>query len=146
MKELRDNASILADDARMVQQRQGRRLIGFSLYHIQPTEDTMNDSLIVVSTTVENKADAERIASILIERRLVACAQISSPMISMYRWQEKIVTAEEFMLTMKTRKNLYETVAQVLRQEHPYEVPEMIGQEIEMVDDRYMGWVVEETK
>jgi periplasmic divalent cation tolerance protein len=106
----------------------------------------MNDSLIVVSTTVENKADAERLASILIERRLVACAQISSPLTSMYRWQGKIVTAEEFLLTVKTRKSLYETLAQVLRQEHPYQVPEVIGQEVEMVDERYSSWIAEETK
>jgi periplasmic divalent cation tolerance protein len=125
---------------------QGCRLTGFSLYHIQPTEDTMNESLIVVSTTVENKADAERLASILIERRLVACAQISSPLTSMYRWQGKIVTAEEFLLTLKTRKSLYETVAQVLRQEHPYQVPEVICQEVEMVDERYSSWITEETK
>jgi periplasmic divalent cation tolerance protein len=106
----------------------------------------MNDSLIVVSTTVENRADAERIASILIERRLVACAQISSPLTSMYRWQGKIVTAEEFLLTVKTRKSLYETLVKVLRQEHPYKVPEIIGQEMEMVDERYRSWVAEETR
>lgn len=106
----------------------------------------MNDSLIVVSTTVETKADAERLASILIERRLVACAQISSPLTSMYRWQGKIVIAEEFLLTLKTRKSLYESVAQTLRLEHPYQVPEVIGQEIEMVDERYSGWIAEETK
>jgi periplasmic divalent cation tolerance protein len=106
----------------------------------------MNDSLIIVSTTVESKADAERIASILIERRLVACAQISSPLTSMYRWQGKIVTTEEFLLTLKTRKSLYETVAQVLHQEHPYQLPEVIGQEVERVDERYSGWVAEETR
>jgi periplasmic divalent cation tolerance protein len=125
---------------------QGCRSIGFSLYHIQPIEDTMNDSLIVVSTTVENKADAERLASILIEGRLVACAQISSPLTSMYRWQGKIVTAEEFLLVLKTRKSLYETVAQVLRREHPYQVPEVVGQEIDMIDERYSAWIAEETK
>lgn len=106
----------------------------------------MNDNLIVVSTTVENKADAERIAAILIERRLIACAQISSPLTSIYRWQGKIVTAEEYLLTMKTRKSLYETVAEVLRQEHPYQVPEVIGQEVARVDERYSDWIAEETR
>ena len=46
-------------------------------------------TIVLISTTLENKADAERIAELLLERKLIACAQISGPITSLYRWKER---------------------------------------------------------
>lgn len=107
--------------------------------------DNMKDGIVLISTTVEKKADAERLSALLIEKRLVACAQISAPMTSIYRWQGKIVTAEEYLLTVKTRKSLYGEIEQLLKDEHPYETPEILGQEIMAVSESYELWVKGET-
>jgi len=105
----------------------------------------MFDDIILISTTVEKKADAERLAGLLVERRLVACAQISAPIHSIYRWQGQTVAAEEFFLVLKTRKSLYPKVEQLLLEEHPYQTPEILAQDIALVSDGYLRWVMEET-
>lgn len=105
----------------------------------------MIDDIILISTTVEKKADAEHLANLLVEHRLVACAQIFAPMQSLYRWQGQTVCAEELLLVLKTRKSLYPKVEQVLLKEHPYQTPEILAQDIALVSDGYRRWVMEET-
>ncbi len=98
-------------------------------------------SITIVSTTVEHRLDAERLATILIERKLIACAQISGPITSMYRWEGKINRAEEFVLNVKTTPSACKTVCEVLRQNHPYELPEIVGTETSLVEKHYLNWV-----
>ncbi len=101
-------------------------------------------TLLLVTTTVERKEDAERIASLLLERRLVACAQISAPITSIYRWRGELTTACELVLSLKTMPQNYPLVEEVLLQEHPYETPEIIAQEIPLVSNAYRDWVKQE--
>lgn len=103
--------------------------------------DTTMKTLFVISTTFEHKKDAQRIGELLLERRLVACAQISAPITSIYRWRGKLTTATEFVLSLKTTKPRFDMVKEVLLQEHPYEIPEIIGQEIPQVSEAYGAWV-----
>ena len=105
----------------------------------------MNKTVFVVTTTVERKEDGERLASLLLERRLVACAQISGPLTSLYRWQGETVTAAEYLLTLKTRRSLFRQVEELLREEHPYQVPEILGDEAAAASQAYAEWVEGET-
>lgn len=101
-------------------------------------------TLLLITTTVERKEDAERITALLLERRLVACAQISSPITSIYRWRGEITTATELVLSLKTMPHHYALVEEILLQEHPYETPEIIAQEIPLVSNAYSDWVNKE--
>ncbi len=102
--------------------------------------------LILISTTVSNKEDAERIAGLLLDRRLIACAHISGPITSVYPWQGKVNTAPEYTLSVKTTSQHWLTLEEVLRQEHPYELPEIVGQEISLVSEAYYDWVCGEVQ
>jgi periplasmic divalent cation tolerance protein len=104
-----------------------------------PTQDMKN--LLLITTTVENKEDAERIATLLLEHRLIACAQISAPITSIYRWQDEVITATEVVLGVKTLPQHYTKIKELILQEHPYQLPEIIGQETDMVSDAYRNWV-----
>lgn len=101
-------------------------------------------TLLLITTTFERKEDAERIATLLLERRLVACAQISAPITSVYRWRGEVTIATELTLSVKTMLQHYALVEAVLLQEHPYETPEIIGQEIPLVSNAYRDWVEQE--
>lgn len=101
-------------------------------------------TLLLISTTVEQKEDAERIAALLLEQRLVACAQISAPITSLYRWQGRVTTATEWVLSLKTLPQHYPSVEKLLLREHPYEIPEIIAHEIPLVSDSYSDWVNKE--
>ena len=101
-------------------------------------------TLLLITTTFERKEDAERIATLLLERRLVACAQISAPITSVYRWRGEVTIATELTLSVKTMPQHYALIEAVLLQEHPYETPEIIGQEIPLVSNDYRDWVEQE--
>lgn len=97
--------------------------------------------IILISTTLEDKADAERIARLLLERQLIACAQVTGPITSFYRWQGEIATAAEYSLSLKTTPACADHVRTLLSQEHPYDLPEIIVQDITYSSDDYSSWV-----
>ncbi len=97
--------------------------------------------ILLITTTVEQKEDAERLAELLLEKRLVACAQISTPITSMYRWRGEVTTATEVVLSLKTFRRHYSAVEQILLQEHPYEIPEIIAQDEFLASESYSKWL-----
>jgi len=101
---------------------------------------------IQVCTTTEKEEDAEKIAKIVIEKRLGACVQIIGPIKSFYWWQEKIETAEEWLLFIKTKKELYEELEKVIKEIHPYEIPEIISVPILLGSKDYLEWLNKELK
>ena len=98
-------------------------------------------SIIIVSTTLESREEAEQLARIFVDARLVACAQVSGPITSFYRWQGKVESAAEFTLSMKTTGQLLNDVEARLKELHPYDVPEIIAKEVDGVNDDYLDWV-----
>jgi periplasmic divalent cation tolerance protein len=97
--------------------------------------------IILISTTLESKADAERIARLLLDRKLIACAQISGPMTSLYRWKGVTTSAIEYALNLKTIPSCTEKVKVLIRKEHPYDLPEIIIQEVSDSSNEYSQWI-----
>ena len=64
------------------------------------------EAIQVVTTTAEKK-DAETLAQAVLESRLAACVQVSGPIDSRYWWNGRLETAVEWLLTIKTRRDLY---------------------------------------
>ena len=95
---------------------------------------------VVIMTTAANETDADRLAGLLVERRLAACVQ-QVPVRSVYRWEGKIERDAEALLLVKTRAALASDVMAAIRAEHSYEVPEIIGLSIEAGDDAYLDWI-----
>ena len=106
----------------------------------KPYEVTM-DTPLEIKTTFEQAEDARRLARLLLEKRLVACAQIQGPMQSLYWWQGVVAEESEFLLTMKTLSSLLEEVEQTIGREHPYEVPELVALPIGHVGRDYLDWL-----
>ena len=104
------------------------------------------ESAIQVLTTTERREDAEKIAGLLVEKRLAACVQIVGPVLSIYRWKEKIERAEEWQCHIKTRTGLYGAVEAVIKANHPYETPEIIASPILQGSREYLTWLHEQTQ
>lgn len=100
----------------------------------------MHDYLQVVTTT-ETKADAQRIATTLIERRLAACVQVSGPITSTFRWEGKVQSADEWLCIVKTRRDVYEAVEAAIREAHPYQVPEILATPVAAGSRSYLDWL-----
>jgi periplasmic divalent cation tolerance protein len=99
------------------------------------------ESYIQVITTTENRQDAERIAGILVDKKLAGCVQIVGPVTSIYRWKGHIETAEEWQCLIKSRQYLYGDVEKAIKSVHPYEVPEIIAVPIVKGSEDYLEWL-----
>ena len=97
-----------------------------------------------VSTTTATQADAKYLAILLLEARLVACAQVSGPIASHYWWQGKLETATEWQCTFKTSEQLYGSVENLLLKHHPYETPEVIAVPLLHGSAQYCEWLRDE--
>ena len=95
---------------------------------------------LAVFTTVATEADAQRLARTLVERRLVACAQISR-IESFYRWDGAIQNEREYRLLLKTTEARREALTTALRELHPYELPAIHAIPLEHVEPRYAEWI-----
>lgn len=99
------------------------------------------ESYIQVVTTTGKKKDAEKIAMILIERKLAACVQIIGPITSTYWWKGNIEKAEEWQCAIKSRKDLYRDIEKAIKSVHPYEVPEIVAIPIVAGNGDYLDWL-----
>lgn len=98
-------------------------------------------TVIIVSTTVEKKTDAENLLKILFDQRLIGCAQISGPVQSYYRWEGEMENSAEYILSVKTIDSHLKSVVDSISQNHPYEVPEITGKKLEFVNQSYLTWL-----
>jgi len=96
---------------------------------------------VQVTTTLENRDDAERLAREVLEARLAACAQIQGPIASRYRWKGAIETADEWLCTFKTAARALPLLVHALEARHPYETPEIIALPILGGGAAYLRWI-----
>ncbi len=99
---------------------------------------------IQVVTTCGSKTEAENIAKLLVEERLCACAQISGPITSTFRWESRIEQDEEWYCIVKTSEVLYDQVEEAICRLHSYEVPEILAVPIVSGNPAYLAWMKEE--
>lgn len=105
----------------------------------------MSEYLMVYSTFA-GRTEAEAAAAELVDRRLVACAQVSGPVLSVYRWQGTTERSEEAALVLKTTRERYAEVEAALLKLHPYETPEIVAVPIIAGSARYLHWIDESVK
>jgi periplasmic divalent cation tolerance protein len=99
----------------------------------------------VVTTTVAEAGDADRIAALLLEEKLAACVQITR-IESRYVWKGETNHTPEFMLLIKTRRSLFDAVTDKLMIEHPYETPEIVATPLIAGLPAYLDWMEENTR
>lgn len=102
-------------------------------------------TFVEIIFTHDQPEATRRIARTLVEKKLVACAQISAPVTSIYRWQGKIEEAQELRVTAKTRASLADAVCRAIREMHAYDVPEIMIREVTFGNPDYTRWVLENT-
>jgi periplasmic divalent cation tolerance protein len=103
-------------------------------------------STLLVLTNLPDRAAAERLADMLLQKNLAACVNILAPCRSVYRWQGALQHDEEHPLLIKTTRERYAALEQALHEGHPYELPEIIAVPIERGLPAYLEWVAAQTK
>lgn len=105
----------------------------------------MDNKYIIITTTFENKEEANKIIEILLEERLVSCCQLSH-IESSYHWKGKIEHTNELLLQMKSKKELFKEIEKVILENHSYEIPQLVAYDIVDGFKEYLDWIGEETK
>jgi periplasmic divalent cation tolerance protein len=100
----------------------------------------MTDKVIVLSTC-GSEEEAGKIAQHLVENRLAACVNVIPQVKSIYRWQEKVESAQEWLLLVKTTAEKFTLVRDAIRRLHSYELPECISIAIDGGSVSYLQWI-----
>jgi len=104
----------------------------------------MSSKYCVVTCAVGNRAEAQRLADLLVGRRLAACVQLVD-IASTYTWQGKPEHAQECLLLIKTRSALYPQIERALCEYHSYSLPEILQIPLENGLPEYLRWIDENT-
>ena len=97
-----------------------------------------------VQTTIDNRDVLDRLAYELISRRQAACVQVLGPVTSLFRWNNEISSADEWLCIIKTHESRYEAVEATIRELHTYQVPEIIALPIVAGGASYLAWLNED--
>jgi len=100
---------------------------------------------LVVLITTASYEEGRRIADALVGQRKAACVNIIPKVNSLFRWKGTMEEAEESLLLVKTRAELFPEVVSLVRSMHSYEVPEIVALPIVQGNPAYLAWVKEET-
>jgi periplasmic divalent cation tolerance protein len=100
---------------------------------------------LVVLTNLPSRESAEKLADALIEGRFAACVNILAPCRSVYRWKDAVQHDEEHPMLIKTSGERYAALESAIRNQHPYELPEIVALPIERGLPDYLAWVEAET-
>jgi periplasmic divalent cation tolerance protein len=105
----------------------------------------MTDKIVVLSTC-ETEPEAVKIARHLVDKRVAACVNITSKVRSIYRWKnaegkDTVEDAMEFVLLIKTRRDLFPQVRAEIASIHSFKVPEVIALPIVDGADSYLAWL-----
>jgi len=98
---------------------------------------------IVIFITAKDVGEAETIAEKLVQDRLIACANIVSGIKSIFRWEGKVDKADEVLMILKTKKDLFPKIEEAVRSIHSYDVPEIIALPISDGHQKYLDWINE---
>ena len=99
-----------------------------------------SDAVIVLCTTPD-KATATTLAENAIRSQLAACVNIIPGVTSYYLWQGKTECAEECQLILKSNTRHQHALLSLLRQAHPYDVPELLVIPVQHGDSEYLSWL-----
>lgn len=104
----------------------------------------MHQTLLVIANCPDEET-ANAVALAAVEAGLAACVNILPRVQSVYRWQGAVESATEIPLLLKSTATNYAALETLIRERHPYDVPEIIALPVERGLPAYLNWVAAET-
>jgi len=98
---------------------------------------------VIVVLIASPQSASDKLARSLIESRLAACVNCMPGVRSTYRWEGKVEVDTEDLLVVKTTKEAFPRLEELVKKEHPYDVPEIIGMDVPVGSKDYLSWVKE---
>ena len=90
-------------------------------------------------TTESSKANASRMAKLLIQNKLAACVSIKQ-IFSVYKWDDDIEETKEFEITIKSKPEFKDYLIEFLNKISTYDVPQIIYKKYSS-EMKYYNWI-----
>jgi len=103
-----------------------------------------NEENVVIYITTGTDEEAREVAQVLLEKRKAACVNILPRVSSIFWWQDKLDSAQEILLIVKTKASLVNEIVRLVREVHSYDVPEIIALPIVGGNRDYLEWIGKE--
>jgi periplasmic divalent cation tolerance protein len=103
----------------------------------------MAQKILLAFSTFPDAETARRISNEVVTKKFAACANILPGVKSIYRWKEKIETANETLVVFKLSEDRQAAFQEKLRSLHPYDVPEIVFVPVASGLPDYLRWVSE---
>ena len=100
----------------------------------------------LIYVTCANPQEAEKIGTVLVKQRLVACVNILPPIQSIYWWQGQVENSTEWAFTAKTRHALMADITQKIREIHSYDLPCVVALPFQHAEEDFLNWIDQETQ
>ena len=95
--------------------------------------------MILVYVTLNTMDEGQRLAELLIERKLTNCVNFHS-ITCTYSWEGKVTTEPEVVALIKTRAEHFDAVATAVKEIVPY--TNFVGQiDVSRVNDAFEAWL-----
>ena len=101
---------------------------------------------VVILITAGTDEEAHKIAEVLLNQRKAACTNIVPKVSSLFWWQDKLDSAQESLLIVKTKASLLSEIITLVKELHSYDVPEIIALPIVGGNQDYLDWIGKEVK
>lgn len=99
----------------------------------------MEETLVI--TNLPDREQALALAKKLVDSRLAACVNVLAGCESVYFWEGRTETANEIPLLIKTLDRHYGKIETMIRENHPYELPEIIAVSLSKGLPEYLEWI-----
>ena len=91
--------------------------------------------------TAPNKKEAERIAKKLLDKKLIACANVINNVNSYFVWNNKVQNSKEIIIFGKTISKNQKKIIQIVKSLHSYSVPCIIFFDIKNGNKDFLKWI-----
>ena len=96
---------------------------------------------IVIFITTATVEEAQQISRVLLNQRKAACVNIVPGVSSRFWWRDKLDSAQESLLIVKTKAALLPEIISLVKGMHRYDVPEIIALPIVGGNQDYLEWI-----
>ena len=105
-----------------------------------------NRENVVIFITADTDEEAQDVAKALLNNKLAACVNIVSKISSLFWWNDKLDSAQESLLIVKSKISLLHEIVRLVKDVHSYETPEIIALPIIGGNPDYLDWIGKEVK
>jgi periplasmic divalent cation tolerance protein len=97
--------------------------------------------MVLVLVTTPDLKVARKIARVVLNKRLAACANIVPKIESHYWWQGKLESSAEALIVFKTTRARLAALEKTVLANHPYDTPEVIALPLASGNPKYLSWL-----